>query len=115
MPAQYGKRGNGAPAGSNRGAPGRKGVGYERRFREAFNKNVSQAAWNRIIKMAVTQAEHGDKDARKWLSDNLVGTPIQRMKEETEVNQYAGMSDDRLMEIAKKLVQANVIPPTGSI
>jgi hypothetical protein len=36
--------------------------------------------WSEIIERAILDAKRGDTAARKWLSDYLMGTPIQRLE-----------------------------------
>ncbi len=51
----------------------------EERYREILVSTCTFAAWERIVKKAVEQAERGNKDARKWLADYLVGTPVKQV------------------------------------
>lgn len=57
--------------------------GRPKKEREVEYTNIVQSAcsitdWLKICKMAVIQAERGDSVARKWLSDNLIGLPVQK-------------------------------------
>lgn len=74
---------------------------YQKAFTEACSKND----WKRIIKRAVSQALDGDKDARKWLSDNILGLPIQRIApaNATGQNMFMGHSDQDLVLIAQSI------------
>jgi hypothetical protein len=39
---------------------------------------VTLADWRKIVDTAVSRAKAGDDKARKWLSDYLMGPPVQR-------------------------------------
>lgn len=64
----------------NSGGPGRPQKDRETRYYEIMMSTCSYADWEVIIRKAVTQAKRGDKDARKWLADRLMGTPVQRQE-----------------------------------
>jgi len=38
---------------------------------------VKQADWQAIVLKAIEQAKRGDKTARQWLADYIVGKPVQ--------------------------------------
>jgi hypothetical protein len=63
---------------------GRKPKRLEKRYARAFASTVKLSEWRKIIRRAVEDAIFGAgpdaSNARKWLSDNLVGTPIQRQQ-----------------------------------
>lgn len=50
----------------------------EERYYSIMMQTVTFADWERIIAKAVDQARKGDSVARKWLSDYLIGPPIER-------------------------------------
>lgn len=50
----------------------------ERAYLEILKSVCTPARWQKICEVAVVHAEDGDKDARKWVSDNLIGVPVQR-------------------------------------
>ena len=54
----------------------------EQQYKDAFTAAVSPEEWIQIIEAAKALALKGDKDARKWLGDYIVGVPTQR----TEIN-----------------------------
>lgn len=56
----------------NGGRPSKK---REDRYYEIAIGTCSFKDWKAIIARAVTQAIDGDKDARKWLADYLMGPP----------------------------------------
>lgn len=55
---------------------------------------VTQDNWVQVIKKAVSQAISGDYRARQWLSNYLLGPPIQRLLAQVEVKEVAGFEDD---------------------
>jgi len=69
MPWQKGQSGN---------PNGRPKKEREERFMEITLSAVSFAEWRIIVKKAVEQAERGNPTARKWLSDFLLGLPMQK-------------------------------------
>ena len=61
----------------NKASPGRAPRAVEKRYQEAFSAAVSYEDWIKVIRVAVVQAISGDKDARKFLADYLIGHPKQ--------------------------------------
>lgn len=59
-------------------SPGRPSKEREIRYKKIMLSTVSFEAWEKVIKKALEQALGGDSDARKWLSENLIGKPVQR-------------------------------------
>jgi hypothetical protein len=51
----------------------------EERYYQIMMTTVTFENWKRIIEKAVQQAEKGDAQARKWLSDYLIGTAQQSL------------------------------------
>ena len=57
-------------------AVGNKGGGrkkYPVNYSSILATCVTAASWKRVVKKAIAQAESGDKYAREWLSDRLMG------------------------------------------
>lgn len=52
----------------------------ETKFYELTLNTVTFEDWKAIVKKAVAQAQRGDGVARKWLSDYLIGPPVQRQE-----------------------------------
>lgn len=52
----------------------------EERYRDVMLTTVSFNDWERIVQKARDQALKGDAVARKWLSDYLIGPPVQRQE-----------------------------------
>lgn len=57
---------------------GRKPREVEASYLRSMQKAVTEDDWIEIVTKAVTQAKRGDNAARKWLSDYLLGTPVNR-------------------------------------
>ena len=65
----------------NSGNPaGRPKKDREIRFLEITLSTVRYEDWRKIVKKAVTQAQRGDNQARKFLADYLLGPPAQRLE-----------------------------------
>ena len=69
---------NGKFAKGNEGGPGRPKKEREQRFYEITLATVTFSDWQDIVNKAIKQAKTGDAVARKWLSDYLMGPPVQR-------------------------------------
>jgi len=67
--------------GSNAGAPSKEHI---RRFNDAIRKGVSNDDLARIVDTAVHQAADGDRFARRWLWDRVVGKPTQSIVQQGE-------------------------------
>lgn len=70
-------KGNTAASGANGGRYKRS---IEEKYLKALSRRVTMDDWNKIINKAITRAKAGDAKARQWLSDYLMGKPIQRME-----------------------------------
>ena len=68
-------KGNQAAKGNGGGRPPKR---REERYLEITMSACTFKDWREIVKKAVTQAKDGDSSARKWLSDYLLGPPVQR-------------------------------------
>lgn len=55
------------------GGPGRPRRQTERQYLDATIASVSLAAWRKIVRKAVEDAEAGDAKSREWLSKILIG------------------------------------------
>lgn len=56
---------------------GRPKRSVEEKYLKKISSSVTMAEWHDIIKRAVVDAKRGDAKARQWLSDYLVGKPVQ--------------------------------------
>ena len=62
------------------GGPGRPPKKREERYSEIMLSCVTFVEWEKIVKKAASQAKGGNAVARKWLSDYLMGPPVQRQE-----------------------------------
>lgn len=62
----------------NKGGPGRPPREVEADYHAALIGRVSMQDWGEIVDRAVRDAKKGDPTARKWLSDYIIGPPVQR-------------------------------------
>ena len=92
----------------NPGGPGRPKKVREARYLEITLNTVTFEKWGEVVKKALEQALLGDKDARKWLSEYLVGVPVQRIAPTTPdgENPYMEISADELIEMARKIAES---------
>lgn len=82
------------------GGPGRPKKETEQAYMQATIKSVSLEDWQDIIRMAVALAKAGDHQARKWLSDNLMGLPIQRHEFGfSDGNELSDLTDEQIDKI----------------
>jgi len=93
MPWQPGQSGN--PA----GRPRRE---VEERYLRVFRRAVKVGDWRDILDKAVELAKEGDKDARKFLAEYLVGKPTEYVNADVSTNAgtVEDMTDDELAHIA---------------
>ncbi len=59
------------------GGPGRPKKSREQRYYEIMRQRVTFKDWRHIIDVAVARAKAGDKEARKFLAEYLMGKPEQ--------------------------------------
>lgn len=67
----------GGESGNPKGRPSKT---REARFLEITLQTVTFDDWAQIVGKAKEQAKRGDSVARKWLSDYLIGPPVQRQE-----------------------------------
>ena len=60
-------------------SPGRKPRAVELKILATFNEVVTEEDWKDIIRTALKLAKRGDKWARDWLSDRVLGKPLQQI------------------------------------
>ena len=63
--------------------PGRTPKEIKGTYLEILQEAVTPADWLKVAQKALRQAMSGDKNARQWLSDYLLGKPIQELTVET--------------------------------
>ena len=61
----------------NPNAKGRPNRKTEDKYLKALRDSVTSKEWKAICKQAVKDAKKGDRSARQWLSDYLLGKPQQ--------------------------------------
>ncbi len=88
------------------GTGGRPSAKKEEAYQRAFRTAVTPTEWAKVIKKALYNAKKGDKDARKWLGDYLVGVPVQRIApvDPSGKNPYEAHSDEQMRNIARELL-----------
>jgi len=87
-----------------------------------LNLLVTSEEWAAVVRKAVDQAVSGEWRARKWLSDYLVGPPIQRLEADVEITDRKSLTDEAraqavsaLLELAgKRQVVVDVTPEEES-
>lgn len=96
----------------NPGGPGRPKKEREARFLEITLSAVTFDDWADIVRKAVAQAKRGDSQARKWLSDNIIGLPVQKIAptDPSGENPYMSMAANDLIELARKIANAGDNP-----
>jgi hypothetical protein len=72
------RKDNGQFAPGHKGGPGRPKRRTEDQYLDAMIARVTIKDWREIVDAAVVKAKRGDARARTWLSDYLLGPPVQR-------------------------------------
>ncbi len=78
----------------------------EERYYKIMMNSVTFEDWKRIIAKAVKQASNGDAQARKWLSDYLIGTVPQKLditSKGESIKQDNGQLDRAISTLANAL------------
>ena len=68
---------NGQFAKGNKGGPGRQSRKTEEKYLCALRECTKTKDWKAICNRAIIDAKKGDRSARQWLSDYLLGKPQQ--------------------------------------
>lgn len=63
-----------------KGGPGRPARSKEEKYLTKLSKRCTLKQWQEIVDAAIAQAKKGDSKARQWLSDYLLGKPVQEVK-----------------------------------
>lgn len=78
---------DGTFAKGNKGGPGRPRRADEERYLKALGATVSMSDWREICETAVVQAKRGDRYARQFLAEYLIGKPTQYVQADVEADQ----------------------------
>lgn len=70
----------------NPNAKGRPKRNTEDKYLQALRDTVKLKDWEEITEKAIQQARKGDRSARQWLSDYLLGKPIQNVNIEAQTD-----------------------------
>jgi len=86
---------------------------------DTLSVTVSQDNWVQVIRKAISQAIGGDYRARQWLSNYLLGPPIQRLLAKVEVKEVVGFEDDfraaaikTLLDEVRSRAEADIVDVT---
>ena len=77
---------------------------YEDKYLRKLSNLVTMKDWEKIILVAISQAKAGDAKARQWLSDYLMGKPMQVIDVIGEVKHEHDISDSLRSDLLGKLV-----------
>jgi hypothetical protein len=64
---------------------------------------VDMDDWREVIQKALADAKEGDRHARKWLSDYLVGTPIKRVASIVQ-HRHTKFTDEERAELMTRMI-----------
>ena len=86
---------NGRFAVGNPGGPGRPRRAVEHDYLATLADAVPLTTWKRIVRRAVADAEAGDAQARRWISEHLVGRRPEALTA-LAATELAGTRDDAI-------------------
>ena len=89
---------NGQFARGNGGGPGRPKRPTEISYFVRLSDKMTMDRWDKIIDTAITAAENGDKAARQWLSEYLMGAPGTHTLVDVAVRDEFGLTSDVIVE-----------------
>lgn len=75
-------------------------------YLRVMSDNVTPVEWGLITQKAVKEAIKGDWKARQWLSNYLIGTPIQRIESDVTVQQERFSQDERVRALQTMLAES---------
>lgn len=90
---------------NNPGGPGRVPLAKEEQYLKIFHKVVTPKEFETVCATALRQAQKGDDRARKWITDYLLGAPIQR-------TQHTGQDGGSLEVVLKWFDENNDASPS---
>ena len=62
------------------GGPGRPKRRTEDEYLDAMLSRVTLKDWREVVDKAISQAKRGDSLARQWLTNYIIGPPVQRLQ-----------------------------------
>ena len=98
MAAQRDENGRFLPG--HNGGPGRPKKDREQRYYEIAMNACTYKDWKIIWHVAVEQAKKGDRHAREWLTDYLIGKPPQKLE-------HTGADGSPLIPVKEIIVKLN--------
>lgn len=84
-----------------------KGLGTVRTQRDYIKRLAEEVTlddWAVIVRLAVEDAKQGDRYARKWLSDYLIGTPIKRVAALVQETPQGRFTDEERAQVVQGLI-----------
>jgi hypothetical protein len=103
---------NGRFAVGNSGGPGRPRRAVEANYLAALSEAVSVRKWKKIVEKAVKDALAGDRHAREWIGDYVLGKPDHEKLLELAAKEMVGFDSvgarASAIAITKPMVDARV-------
>lgn len=76
------------------------------RYLKELSARVTPDEWAAICDKAIEQAKQGDRHARVWLGNYLMGTPVQRIEAEIDLQSDKGFEDSERVRAIQALLEA---------
>jgi len=76
------------------------------KYLQELSARVTPDEWAAICDKAIEQAKAGDRHARIWLGNYLMGTPIQRIEAEIDLQSDKGFEDSERVRAIQALLEA---------
>jgi len=76
------------------------------KYLRELSARVTPDEWAAICDKAIEQAKTGDRHARIWLGNYLMGTPIQRIEAEIDLQSDKGFEDSERVRAIQALLEA---------
>jgi len=76
------------------------------KYLQELSARVTPDKWAAICDKAIEQAQAGDRHARIWLGNYLMGTPIQRIEAEIDLQSDKGFEDSERVRAIQALLEA---------
>ena len=104
-------------SGSSGNPKGRQSKDRETKYLTVAQRACGFKDWREIVLTAVDQAKNGDAQARRWLSEYLIGKPLpvkEDVRQDEDVHIVVTYDNDMRREIQDKLSRFEDTPETGS-